>query len=319
MTWLAAIDQPGQFGTSNADHLWQLERDAANVALHIADMSPTPLRAWQRPRDRNLPFFAGLVEPPPEVHAGSGGVVERDRSPSPLLDLVPDANEQSMIDHDLRTFAGWQNITKRHFHVQSFYDGARQVDITNVNNGQVETRVGVDLIYYHVNTSSLVLIQYKKLIDGHVLVNERLKSQLNRMRRLIELNLQPCEPDQWRIGPDFSFLKLAQDRAPDRTAFGMIPGMYLPLSYIDILLKDDMTLGPRGGRRLGYDTVGRYLSNKQFIELTAHGLVGTIGVSPDQVKNIVHELLNDNDSLVIAADHSNESTVERQRRLRSRS
>ena len=51
MEWLQALDQPGQFGDGLVDQFWQFERDAANVALHIADLSPTPLRAWQRPRD----------------------------------------------------------------------------------------------------------------------------------------------------------------------------------------------------------------------------------------------------------------------------
>lgn len=318
MTWLDAIDQPGQFRNDNADYLWQLERDAANVALHIADMSPTPLRAWQRPRDDNEPFLAGLVPLPPTVDPDAARTDGRDSRPSPLLDLVPDADEQSIIDHDARTFAGWVNATERHFHIQSFYDGDRRVDITNVNNRRVEARVGVDLIYYHVNTSSFVLVQYKRLIDKYVQVNDRLRGQLDRMRGITKFNSQPGKPDQWRIGPDFSFLKLARDQTPDKAAFGMIPGIYLPLSYVDILLTDDMTLGPQGGRRLGYDTVARYLSNKQFIELTAHGLVGTVGVSVTQVKNIVYDLLNDDDSLVIATDHSNESTAERQRRLRSR-
>jgi hypothetical protein len=137
------------------------------------------------------------------------------------------------------------------------------------------------------------------------------------MEKLADLNGKPNEPDQWRIGPDFAFVKLAKQPAPDRAAFNVIPGLYLPLSYVRILLGHDSTLGERGGRRLGYGSVGRYLSNKQFIDLTAHGLVGTVGITIDQLRNIVSGLMAGSSSVVVATDHSDESTAERQKRLRS--
>jgi hypothetical protein len=145
-----------------------------------------------------------------------------------LLGLVPEPGEQAMIEHDARTFVGWTNIPSRHYHIHSFSDGERRMNITNVNAGRVEARIGVDLVYYHVNTASFVLVQYKRLIDKYILVDGRLKSQLDRLEDLTKLNNNPGEPDQWRIGPDFAFVKLAQTQEPDRAAFGMIPGLYLP-------------------------------------------------------------------------------------------
>ncbi len=314
--WLQALDQPGQFGAGLVDQIWQLERDAANVALRIADISPTPLRAWQRPRDEEQPFSAGLVSLPPQPQSGTDAS-SQDEAPDDLLGLVPRPGEQAMIENDARTFGGWTNVS-RNVHINTFTDGGRRVSITNVNAGRVEARVGVDLVYYHVNTKSFVLVQYKRLIDKDLLVDQRLRDQLARLEELSKFNEEAAEPDQWRIGPDFAFLKLAHGLETDRVAFGMIPGLYLPLSYARILLRHDTTLGERGGRRLGYGTVSRYLSNKQFIDLAAHGLVGTIGISVSQLKRIVDGLLTEGDGIVIAADYSNETTVERQRRLRSR-
>jgi hypothetical protein len=138
------------------------------------------------------------------------------------------------------------------------------------------------------------------------------------MEKLTGLNQTSQEPDQWRIGSDCAFVKLAETRGSDSEAFGMIRGLYLPLSYVRILLDHDSTLGDRGGRRLGYGIVGRYLSNKQFIDLVAHGLMGTVGVSVAQLRRVVYGLLAEGDSLLIVADHSDETTIERQRRLRSR-
>lgn len=316
MDWLEALDLPAQFGNDLADRFWQFERDAANIALHIADMSPTPLRAWERPEDENQPFFAGIV-PIPALPGNDAGEGVR-KTPADLLGLLPHAGEQAMIEHDARTFAGWRNLDRK-VHIHSFSDGERSMEIANVNASRVEARIGVDLIYYHVNTASFVLVQYKRLIDNkHIWVDKRLSSQLDRMEKLAMLNKGPECPDQWRIGPDFAFVKLAQDREPDRAAFGMVPGLYLPLSYVSVLLCDDTTLGDHGGRKLGYGSVGRYLSNKQFIDLVAHGLVGTVRISVEELRGVVDGLLNDGDSLIIATDHSSETTVERQRRLRSR-
>jgi hypothetical protein len=83
-------------------------------------------------------------------------------------------------------------------------------------------------------------------------------------------------------------------------------------SYVRILLAE-------GCSHLGYDTVGRYLSNQQFIDLVAHGLIGTVGVSVNQIRELVAGLLDLGGSLVIAKDASVETPAERQRRLRSRS
>jgi hypothetical protein len=61
---------------------------------------------------------------------------------------------------------------------------------------------------------------------------------------------------------------MAHETPADR----LVRGLYLPSSYVGMLLT-------QGHTRLGYDTVARYLSNKQFIEFVAHGLVGTIGIT----------------------------------------
>lgn len=154
VTWLQALDLPGELGHSPADQFWYLERDAANIALHIADISSTPLRAWRRPRDESQPFLAGIVPLPPRPQidvgtnrSGRPPAAKPEEDAPTLLSLLPESGEQAMIEHDSRTFAGWANIPGRNFHFHSFSDGERRVEIANVNNtGRVEARVGVDLI-----------------------------------------------------------------------------------------------------------------------------------------------------------------------------
>ena len=89
---------------------------------------------------------------------------------------------------------------------------------------------------------------------------------------------------------DPCFLKLALWPANTVTqpVEGLVPGLYLPLSYVRMLLADDCTRGVRDGynsRYLGYPQVERYLVGDQFVELVKHGLAGTVGTSVEQLRN----------------------------------
>ncbi|GFJ84935.1 hypothetical protein Phou_091150 [Phytohabitans houttuyneae] len=343
--WLRALEGFSGLGFSETELLWREQRDAANVGLRIGGFSPTPLRAWRRPAEGE-PFIAGVVPyPRPNGEAGrqtpteapsqpAARIREDERSPAPdegndqshdrndrpqdeesqpvLSGLVPKATEARLIEHDARTFPGWRHMPNRQVHIHTFTDGDRRMEIVNVDASGVEAKTGADLIYYHVNTKSFVLVQYKRLHRRTLSIDDRLRDQLARMDDLAKLNQQPSQPDDWRIGPDFGFLKLADTMAHETPADRLIRGLYLPSSYVGILLAQNRT-------RLGYDTVDRHLSNKQFIEFVAHGLVGTVGITVEQLQEIVNGLADAGDSVVVAEDHSDESTAERQRRLRSRS
>jgi hypothetical protein len=64
--------------------------------------------------------------------------------------------------------------------------------------------------------------------------------------------------------------------------------------------------------------VERHLVNSQFIELVKHGLAGTVGVSAEQLRDVVSNRVDDGQSVVVAAERSSESARERQARLRRR-
>jgi hypothetical protein len=51
--------------------------------------------------------------------------------------------------------------------------------------------------------------------------------------------------------------------------------MYLPLDLWKSLASDPVTEGPRGGRFINYDNVGRKLTNPDFVTLAANAWVGT--------------------------------------------
>jgi hypothetical protein len=324
--WLRALDGFGGLGFSETEVLWREQRDAVNVGLRIGGFSPTPLRAWRRPADHE-PFLAGVVpyprpspsEPdsPPEAPSAAQPHEPPEREGSSTLDhphlseLVPAATEPRLVDHDARVFPGWEPEPNQQVHIHTFTDGHRRMEVANVDASGVEARTGADLIYYHVNTRSFVLVQYKRMQRGSLVVDNRLRGQLARMEALTSINQKPSQPDDWRIGPDFGFLKLADADGRDTPADRLVRGLYLPSSYTRILLG-------QGRTRLGYGTGDRYLTNQQFIDLVAHGLVGTVGITATDLRRVVNGLIDAGGSVVIAKDYSEEATDERQRRLRSR-
>jgi hypothetical protein len=142
------------------------------------------------------------------------------------------------------------------------------------------------------------------------------------------LSRPPTRPSEWRLGSDASFLKLAYwpDDAEKRIE-KLAPGMYLPVSYVRLLLEDDCTLSLRAGkykedgkntRLLGYPQVPRHLVNTQFIELVKHGLAGTVGTTLEQLVEIVTGRIELGQAVVMAREQSQETAKERQNRNRSR-
>ncbi|RKR90542.1 hypothetical protein BDK92_4918 [Micromonospora pisi] len=307
LDWLIAQASPPALNSDDAaDRAWQEQQDATRTVVRIADFPSAAFAAWRRPESRDAPYLAGLI-------------------PQPV--------EHSLIDHDIRVTGDafglsreWlsQHDGRCDIHVLQD-DQGRRLEVVNVNATRVEARFGTDMIYYHEPTKSFVLVQYKRL-DPHkrsTRVDDRLLRQLDRLEELTRLSGTPERPAEWRLGKDPCFLKLAYWPAgyDSPSLKGLTPGMYLPVSYVRLLLADDCTLGSRTGsqaRLLGYDQVERHLVNTQFIELVKHGLTGTVGTSVTQLRNLVMRRVEEGRSVVLARESSNESNRERAKRTRSR-
>ena len=307
LDWLAAQADPPVLDSSDAaDRSWQEQQDATRSVLRISDFPLSALAAWQRPDSRHAPFLAGLI-------------------PQPV--------EHSLIDHDVRAsgeafglFSEWEGGvgTRCDIHVLRDASG-RHLEVANVNATPVESRLGTDMIYYHEPTMSFTFVQYKRLESRKqsIYVDRRLRSQLDRLEEVAKLSSPPTRPSDWRLGIDPCFVKLAYwpQETESLPTGGLAPGMYLPISYVRLLLEDDCTRGVQEGgtaRLLGYDQVERHLVSTQFVELVKHGLAGTVGTTVEQLRDLVRRRVNDGHSVVVATEHSGESAIERQRRTRSR-
>lgn len=319
LNWLTAqANTPSLRSDLAEDRSWQEQQDAARTILRLADFPLSAFAAWQRPNSPEAPYLAGLI---------------------------PEPVEHSLIDHDVRAFADskaytlasknidestddtglfndWQQHDGLRCDIHVIYDSTgRRLEMANVNATPVEGRLGTDMIYYHELTHSFVLVQYKRL-DPHtrsITVNERLLSQIDRLGAVAKLSRTPTIPHDWRLSSDPCFLKLAYWPENLQRTQDLAPGMYLPLSYVKLLLEDECTRGRGNARVLGYENVERYLINTQFIELVKHGLAGTVGTTVEQLREFGKKQADEGYSVVMAAERGPESVGQRQRRTNRRS
>ena len=291
-----ALDRDQLDESDPADRIYLEERDAARVATRIGGFPSSSLEVWKRPGETGAPYLAGLIREPVE---------------------------QSLIDQDTRPTQEWATGVPggRRHDITVLSDGNRRLEIANVNATPVESRLGTDLIYYHHNTQSFVFVQYKRIptAEKHIWVDHRLYEQLDKLDNIAKMSSAPVIPEDWCLGSDPCFLKLAQ-WDPHEESFSMSPGrgLYLPVSYVRLLMKDSRTRGPRGGVRLGYDTVPRYLANTDFIELVKSGLVGTVGTTVQDLDQLVTGRVEEGYGAVVAMETGDETAAQRQARNRSR-
>jgi hypothetical protein len=307
LDWLTALANPPEFSPEDAaDRSWQEQKDCADCLVRIFGLPLLSLAAWQRPGSRDLPYLSGIV---------------------------PQPYEQAMIDNDTRAtfraypllFEGWREAANRDIQVLRDAHG-RQLEIVNVNNTPVEGRTGTDMIYYYQPTESFILVQYKRLEskNDEFRADDQFYGQLDRLEKIAVLSRPPGKPSEWRLGTDPCYLKLAYwpQRGTGNSATELTPGMYLPLSYVRLLLADEATRGPgkpySTARLLSYNRVERHLVGSQFTELVVHGLIGTVGVTRDMLTSIVSQRLADGHSVMLGVEHSRESGKQRANRVRNR-
>jgi hypothetical protein len=117
--------------------------------------------------------------------------------------------------------------------------------------------------------------------------------------------------------PKGCFVKLV--RPPDEldpTSDRLLPGIYLPVPYLDELLAHGSALGERGGQWLGYETVDRYLTTSLFVALVREGWIGTRGVTTRAIEMLVSAAVGTGHSVMLADDVGDQTGGERRRRRR---
>jgi len=261
------------------------ERDAVNLALRMSDFDKNELLNWNPPDHELAPFLQGLQ-----------GVTIR---------------EDPMVAHDTEVFGDWRRLGRYQVAAVMFQKGGEILTIMNVNRQKVEETLGVDLLYYHHNYESYVMVQYKRMTRenyrelGYRPVGDSYQDELQRMQDIEHILSKTEDQPQfplvgYRLYSGTFYFKLCPAEILEPASTEMIKGMYIPLDYWELLVNSPAIIGPQGGQRITYENVGRYFNNTLFIQLVQAGWVGSRLIVKDAITDVIQQALRNKRSVMLA-------------------
>lgn len=240
-----------------------IEKEMLGTALSFAGFSREEMRGWTMPEDSEASFLDGL---------------DRVR-----------LREDAMVANDMRVVPGFEFVRPVAKSAAQFRSGDVRLTVVLANHLAIEEQLGADLIYYNEAYRAFTIIQYKAMERGDMhtalfrLPNAKLAEEIGRMRTHLEA-LRGCPPNAhcegYRLLENPFYLKLCPRIDFEPGDVGLVKGMYLPLDYWDLIEADPRKSGPRGGRQVTFENVGRYFDNTSFISLVATAGSGRRSISP---------------------------------------
>ncbi len=262
-----------------------MERDAVGLALDIAKLDRKPISEWtDREGDGHAaPFLTGMRQ--------------------------AQLREDQIVNHDVGVFGDWEVIRRSAVGAVEFEQDGRRLTVVNVNRMATENTLGVDLVYFHETFNAFVLVQYKRMhretIDGVPRSVYRLdgnhEEQVRRMRD-IGIADAPEDPRGYRLSAASCYFKLCNPETLDPYTTKLLPGMYLPLDYFELLRSSGAVTGPQGGVVFSYENVERRIANSLFVDLVQDGWVGSNGEVTERLRPIVEFMVENGRSVVLAVE-----------------
>ena len=193
-----------------------------------------------------------------------------------------------------------------------FREGGRSLEVFNVNRTKIESSLGVDLLYWNERFDAWTLLQYKVLerekAGGTATYRPdgKLHDALDKMRAFRKSHpdtyVGGSNPLVYRLCGDGFFFKFCSRVQIETLSDALLPGMYLPRVLLEASLNDEKTTGPRDGKIITMDSVGRHISNTTFADLVRGGWIGTRGVGSKVIAEVVRDSLSAGHALVVARE-----------------
>lgn len=272
------------------------QKEAVLTALFIADINRDPVQEWSPP----------------------------DGTPVSFLDGLPTARlrEDPMVVHDLMHLPGFDILKTYPYSAAVFESDSERLTVILANRLPLEEQTGTDLIYFNETFQSFVMVQYKAMEReddehgvGHAvfrLPSTQLTEEIKRMDMLLA-QLKACTAnsahDGFRLTENPFFLKLCPRLVFNPDNIGLVPGMYLPLDYWKLLELHSGIKGPRGGRRVTYENVGRHFDNSAFTTVVAKAWVGTTPSQSAVLKEAIRQTLETGKAVAIAVKPKKQAHV----------
>jgi len=267
------------------------EKDAVNLALRVSGIDLGPIQLWDA-GEAPAPFLEGLTS-------------------SVLI-------EDQQIQHDAQGFGTWEMVSKHQVGVAVLRDPSdNRLTILNVNRSALENTLGVDLIYYNDRYAAYIAVQYKRMIEeggdrepsfrpGGGSYGEELE-RMREFERTYPASGWTGALTEYRLHQGAFYFKLCPRIVLTPSSTEMLTGMYLPLDYWYGLVADLSTDGPRGGTRLTYSNISRYITNTLFVRLVAAGWVGTSDLATSAISEIIRAGIENGRSVILAASYAGDS------------
>lgn len=203
------------------------------------------------------------------------------------------------IKNDIQGLSGEMDITGK----VTYRNESEELIIYTANKNPLEHLLGVDLIYINNIQKNMVMVQYKMLEkEGDSWIfrdnNNQLRDEVERMNSVNGI-LNDNSQNEYRLNPSPFFLRFIK-----RQSSGNNPVSFcISLDHYQQIMNQPVTLGPRGGRRIGYDEMQKHYIGKSELEgLIRSGYVGTYSQDTDNIHEIIHLISSgqQNKGLVIA-------------------
>ena len=285
------VDAMARLSDRARDALAQ-QKESVGLALKIAGLDLRQLLAWSPPSHGTVASF---------------------------LDGLPEARvrEDAMVAHDLDQVPGFEVIKSYQFAARVFAKDGMRLTVMLANKLPLEQQFGTDLIYFNETYRSFVMVQYKAMeraSGGKAtfrLPDAQLELEIERMEATsLAIAALPEDEarDSFRLNGGPFFLKLCSRHIFNPDDGGLFPGMYLPLEYWRRLVLDDATKGPRNGRLVTFENVGRKLSESEFILLVAGAWVGTAASQSSLLEQVVREVIESGKAVALAVRSTSRPT-----------
>ncbi|NOZ83999.1 MAG: hypothetical protein GXP60_04205 [Epsilonproteobacteria bacterium] len=218
--------------------------------------------------------------------------------------------EDPMVVNDLMNLPGYDLIKTVPYNSVVFENDKSKLTIILANRLPLENQLGTDLIYFNETFSCFLMVQYKAMEKEtnetvYRFPNNQLTEEIKRMN-LILSELKKCSPntevDGYRLSENPFFLKICPRIVFNPDSVGLIPGMYLPLEYWELLSEHPTLEGPRGGKYLSYRNVRRYFDNTAFVTMASGGWVGTNIQQSSILKKAIRSTLESGRAVVFAVN-----------------
>lgn len=216
--------------------------------------------------------------------------------PTSFLDGLKEQHQQEsqIIRHDFLNFPGFEAISGNIKGTVLFSSNRANLTVIYADKEPLERLTGADLIYYNETYKSFVLVQYKVMEKNGYRPDKQLDDEITRVERLLNQGERSCPKNctEFRLHSNPFFLKFCPriDFIPESSSLSR--GIYVPLEYWKILDSSGQIAGPRAGRIVNIDNVGRSLTNTEFAVLVAEGWVGSHSGQSSYLAEIIKETLS---------------------------